>query len=117
MLSIATLQAQTNSTTNDWIVELGATWHMAHTQTTFATYVDLPQGQFAYTINGSAHEIKGIGEENVILQDGSIKTIPQFHKNHSIHVSQLKCIFFLLNNWHWPKENFDYMLLKHIFIL
>ncbi len=112
MLYIATLQAQTNSTTNDWIVELGATWHMAHTRTTFATYADLLQGQFAYTINGSTHEIKGIKEENVILQDGSIKTIPQV-----LHVSQLKCNFFPLNNWHWPKENFNYMVLKHICIL
>jgi len=49
----------------------------------------LPQGQFAYAINGFAHESKGIGEENVILQDGTIKTIPQV-----FHVSQLKCIFF-----------------------
>jgi hypothetical protein len=90
MFYIATLQAQTNSTSNDWIVESSATWHMAHIQTTFATYVDLPQGQFAYTINGSAHEIKGIGEENVIIQDGSIKTILQVR-----HVSELKCNFFL----------------------
>jgi hypothetical protein len=93
MFYITTLQAQTNSITNDCIVESGATWHMAHTQTTFATYVDLPQVQFAYTINGFAHEIKGIGEENVILQDGSIKIIPQI-----LHVSQLKCNFFLFNN-------------------
>jgi len=48
---------------------------MARTRTTFATYADLPQGQFAYTIRGSTHEIKGIGEENVILQDGSIKAL------------------------------------------
>ncbi len=101
MLSIATLQAQTNSTTNDWIVELGATWHMAHTQTTFATYVDLPQGRFAYTINGSTHEIKGIGEENVILQDGLIKTIPQV-----LHVSQLKCIYFFTKQLALAKGEF-----------
>jgi hypothetical protein len=106
------LQAQTNSTTNDWIVESSATWYVVHTQTTFAAYVDLPQGQFAYTINGYAHEIKCIGEENVILQDGSIKTILQI-----LHVSQLKCNFFILNNWHWPKENFNYVVFKHICIL
>jgi len=56
---------------------------MAHTRTTFATYVDLPQGQFAYTSNGSTHEIKGIGEENVILQDGSIKAFCKYFIYHN----------------------------------
>jgi hypothetical protein len=44
MLYIATMQAQTNSTTNYWIVDLGATRHMAYTQITFATYAYLSQG-------------------------------------------------------------------------
>jgi hypothetical protein len=44
MFYITSMQAQTNSTTNYWIVDLGATQHMAYTQITFVTYANLSQG-------------------------------------------------------------------------
>ncbi len=64
-----------------------------HIRTTFVTYEDLSKGQFAYTIDGSAHEFKDVVEGNAIIQDDIVKTI-----RHVLHVLKLKYNLFLVNN-------------------
>lgn len=75
---------------NLWIVNSGATRHMVHNKSTFLTYSLLPKGQFAYTIDGSTHEIQGIGEVSIILQNGFEKITPTVY-----HVPNIKYNLFL----------------------
>ena len=42
---------------------------MAHDKTTFINYAPVTLGQFAYTIDGSAYEIKGVGEVSIVLPE------------------------------------------------
>ena len=40
---------------------------MAHDKNIYINYAPISLGQFAYTIDGSAHEIQGVGEVSIVL--------------------------------------------------
>jgi hypothetical protein len=77
--------------TSMWIVDSGATRHMAHNHNTFLNYENVNPGQYAYTIDGTAHAIQGIGNIKIILSNGIQKIIPKV-----LHVPNLQCNLFLV---------------------
>lgn len=46
-------------------------------QSTFIDYTPITNGQLAFTIDGSAHEIQGVSDVNIVLPNGSEQIIPQ----------------------------------------
>jgi hypothetical protein len=75
---------------------------VVHIRTTFVTYEDLSKGQFAYTIDGTTHEFKGVVEGNGIIQDDIVKTIP-----HVLHVLKLKYNIFFTKQLVFAKGEFQ----------
>ena len=64
---------------------------MAHDKSTFINYTPITNGQFAFTIDGLAHEIQGVGEINIVLPNGSERIIPQVY-----YVPKMQCNLFFI---------------------
>ncbi len=62
----------------------------------------MSKGQFVYTIDGSAHEFKGVLKGNVVIQDDIMKTIP-----HVLHVLKLKYNLFFTKQLDFAKGEFQ----------
>jgi hypothetical protein len=72
-----------------WIVDSGATKHMAHDKRIFLNYNPLPKSQLAYTLDGSTHEIQGIGDVTIVLSNGTKRIILEVHL-----IPNIKCNLF-----------------------
>ena len=77
------------SSPETWIVDTGATSHMAHNRNNFLNYKPIFPSKFAYTIDGTSHAILGTGNVEVLLPTGIPKVIPNV-----LHVPNLHCNLF-----------------------